>query len=88
MWVVVERESLTCTWGRVVWRGGMACSERKSDTKGIGSVLQSSCGVKYPPGRQRLVPYTSSAAVQPMSSFKAVRIPRRAKGNASVQRPG
>ena len=32
------------------------------------------------PGKHRLVPYTNSAAEQPMSSLRAVLIPSKAKG--------
>ena len=43
---------------------------------------------KNSPGRRRLVPYTSSAAVHLRSSLYAVRMPRRVNGSDSVQRLG
>ena len=45
-------------------------------------------GVKNSPGRQRVVPHTISTAVEEMSSLRAVRIPRRTRGRASIQESG
>ena len=45
-------------------------------------------GAKNSPGRCRPVPYTSLAAIQPMSSFKAVRIQSKTKGRASIHCSG
>ena len=40
---------------------------------------------KNSPGKRRVVPYTSSAAVHWMSSLKVVRMPRRTSGSDSIQ---
>ena len=40
--------------------------------------------MKNSPGRRNVVPYTISAAVEDVSSFSAVRMPRRVSGKASI----
>ena len=45
-------------------------------------------GLKYSPGRRRVIPYTISAAVQFVSSFSAVRMPSNTRGRASIHEKG
>ena len=62
---------------------------RRFDAKSEGSSRELDReGVKNSPGRRSLVPYTISAAVEDMSSLRAVRIPSRTRGKASIQEAG
>ena len=45
-------------------------------------------GEKNSPGHLNVVPYSNSAAVQAISSLRAVRIPRKTSGGISVQCSG
>ena len=89
-----DRASLT-SLSHGVDRGGDGCTcnccmcALNCDTKSNGSFNEEvEGGFKNSPGTRRVVPDTISAAVDWISSFSAVRIPRSTSGRESIHADG
>ena len=86
----MKRSGCICTAQLGLIRGGTTCTLwillLRFCTKSAGSmVVELSVGLKKATGRRRVVPYTNSAGVHPISGLMAVLIPSKIIERESVQ---